>query len=53
MFDVKTAKQECLVDAVLNIFVIKNNSKRKTTRPHCKKRRFSAAYFMTFDRKAL
>lgn len=27
--------------------------KRKTIRPHCKKRRFSAAYSITFGRKAL
>jgi hypothetical protein len=27
--------------------------KRKTIRPHCKKRRFSAAYSMTFGWKAL
>ena len=27
--------------------------KRKTILPHCKKRRFSEAYSMTFGRKAL
>lgn len=38
--------------------VVKNmkkqvSRKRKTIRPHCKKSRFSAAYSMTFGRKAL
>ena len=41
-------------DQALNqLIVLYGESKRKTTRPHCKKRRFSAAYSMTFGRKAL
>lgn len=38
---------------ILYLFFLLPHCKRKTILLHCKKRRFSAAYSMTFGRKAL